>query len=373
MQSRIARCKETGDTLVEVLIALVIIGVVTVPLLGTLGTALSASSQHRHVATLDTLLKSFAETAKSELELAPPGAGYPTYSACPSASTYALLSTPTPTNGPVGAAVTVFGTGFVGATPSNVTVTVGGMSAAVVPAQSANADTNGNIPITFKVPATLSAGSYKITLSRGAVSASTVSSAAFTVVNSGSPAVTTSPVAGYTLGISSIYSWDSTEQFNPATANPANCTASQDYGLQQINLTAGAPGISDTLSFVVRNPGGTPFPTPTPQVTVVGSPSPGTAGSPITFTASVPQAATGYPVPTGKVAWIVKDPSGGSLTCTGGSPSSLIPPTPPSTTATTTCTISGANTSTVGTYTATATYLGDGLTTRLPTRVPSKL
>ena len=94
MQSRISRRKEAGDTLVEVLIALAIIGLVTVPLLTTLGTALSASAQHRHLATLDTLLKSFADTATSELEFAPPGTGYPSYSACPSASTYSILSPP---------------------------------------------------------------------------------------------------------------------------------------------------------------------------------------------------------------------------------------------------------------------------------------
>ncbi len=351
-RSQISRRKEAGDTLVEVLIALAIIGLVTVPLLTTLGTALTASAQHRHLATFDTLLKSFADTATSELELAPPGTGYPSYSACPSASTYNILSPPTPTSGPVGTAVTVFATGFVGATPSNVTVTVSSTPAVVSTSQSGSADPSGNIPITFFVPPALTPGTYPIKLTYGSMSATSLSGSGITV-NSNASVSTTSPVKGYTLGISSIYSWDSTLKTFDSNPNPP-CTAATDYGLQQINLTAGAPGISDTLNFVVRNPADVAPPKPTPQVTVVGAPSPGTATAPLMFTASV-TAATGYPPPTGSVTWTVKNPSGTVVLCTGGSSLG----SPSGSTATATCTVSGTNTTLVGTYSATAAYAGD--------------
>ena len=255
--------------------------------------------------------------------------------------------------------MTVFGTGFVGATASNVTVTVGGTPAVVSTSQSGTADASGNIPITFFVPA-LTPGTYPIKVTQGSVSATSLSGSGITVISNAS-ASTTSPVKGYTLGITSIYSWDSTQTFDPNTAIQSNCVAATvngDYGLQQINLTAGAPGITDTLSFVVRNPAGVPPPKPTPQVTVVGAPSPGTAGASLTFTASV-TAATGYPAPTGTVTWTVKNPSGTVVTCTGspnlGSPSGS--------TATASCIVSGSSTTTLGNYTAIAAYAGDAYNT----------
>jgi type II secretory pathway pseudopilin PulG len=69
--SRWSRRDEAGDTLIEVLIALLVIGVTTAALLGAFATSISASAEHRNLATIDTLLKSFAETATYQIQLQP--------------------------------------------------------------------------------------------------------------------------------------------------------------------------------------------------------------------------------------------------------------------------------------------------------------
>ena len=75
---------ESGDTLVEILIALSVIGVTAVALLGAFATSISASNEHRNLATLDTVLKSFAETATFQIQQQ----SNPLYASC--ASTYTL-------------------------------------------------------------------------------------------------------------------------------------------------------------------------------------------------------------------------------------------------------------------------------------------
>jgi Tfp pilus assembly protein PilV len=58
---------EAGDTLIEVLIALVIITLTAASLLSAFTTAISASAQHRNFATLDSVLKSFVEEVQYQL------------------------------------------------------------------------------------------------------------------------------------------------------------------------------------------------------------------------------------------------------------------------------------------------------------------
>jgi len=59
---------QAGDTLVELLIALTIIAIAASALMGMLTEALAASGEHRTLAVLDTILRSYAESAKSEIE-----------------------------------------------------------------------------------------------------------------------------------------------------------------------------------------------------------------------------------------------------------------------------------------------------------------
>ncbi|HEV3214011.1 MAG TPA: hypothetical protein VGZ03_11515 [Acidimicrobiales bacterium] len=67
--TRATRDPDAGDTLIEVLLALVIIAVCVVALMTGLLTSISGSSTHRSLSTIDTVLKSYAETMKSQVEL----------------------------------------------------------------------------------------------------------------------------------------------------------------------------------------------------------------------------------------------------------------------------------------------------------------
>jgi type II secretory pathway pseudopilin PulG len=55
---------ETGDTLVEILIALVIIGIVMASFFGAITTTATASKTQRDVVTADAVLRDYAESAK---------------------------------------------------------------------------------------------------------------------------------------------------------------------------------------------------------------------------------------------------------------------------------------------------------------------
>jgi type II secretory pathway pseudopilin PulG len=78
---RCERCQsnsEMGDTLIEVLVALVIIGIAGVALLGSFATTIGGSAEHRYLATLDATLKSFVEQATYQIQLGPS----PIFSSC---------------------------------------------------------------------------------------------------------------------------------------------------------------------------------------------------------------------------------------------------------------------------------------------------
>jgi Tfp pilus assembly protein PilV len=59
---------ENGDTLIEVLLAIVIIAIAVTAVLGALMTSITSSAEQRSLAANDTLTKSFAETAKDQIE-----------------------------------------------------------------------------------------------------------------------------------------------------------------------------------------------------------------------------------------------------------------------------------------------------------------
>jgi type II secretory pathway pseudopilin PulG len=64
-------CSETGDTLVEILIAIAILGVAVTALLGALVTSITSASEHRSLASNDTVIRSYAEQLKYDIELQP--------------------------------------------------------------------------------------------------------------------------------------------------------------------------------------------------------------------------------------------------------------------------------------------------------------
>ena len=58
---------EAGDTLVEVLLAIVVLGLTSVALLAGFGTIISSSAEYRSLATMDTVLRSASQQAISQV------------------------------------------------------------------------------------------------------------------------------------------------------------------------------------------------------------------------------------------------------------------------------------------------------------------
>ena len=59
---------DSGDTLIEVLVALAVLGISAASLLLAFATSISASAQHRNLAVSDAILRSAAETIYSEIQ-----------------------------------------------------------------------------------------------------------------------------------------------------------------------------------------------------------------------------------------------------------------------------------------------------------------
>ncbi len=75
---------EAGDTLIEVLLALVVLGIASVALLVAFATSISSSAEHRGLATADTVLRTAAEQAISQIQ----SQSDPLYASCPALSYY---------------------------------------------------------------------------------------------------------------------------------------------------------------------------------------------------------------------------------------------------------------------------------------------
>lgn len=82
---------DSGESYIELLVTLVIIGLAGVAILGAVMTSITSSSEHRNLANDDTIMKSAVEQVKYEIELAPA----PLFSDCGSggATAGSLIST----------------------------------------------------------------------------------------------------------------------------------------------------------------------------------------------------------------------------------------------------------------------------------------
>lgn len=97
------RTSEDGDTLIELLITIVVTALAAVSLIAAFGAEVAASSVHRNLATIDLVLKDFAESATYQIQLSPSYA----YQACATfdPTMYAYNTSPnTPTYIPYGPA-----------------------------------------------------------------------------------------------------------------------------------------------------------------------------------------------------------------------------------------------------------------------------
>ena len=238
------RRDDRGDSLIEVLIAVVIIALAAGPLIGALLESIAASAEHRGLATTGTLLESFAETAVSEIQTSPlSGTAYQ----ATTTPSYRLLSNPSKTSGPPGTTVTVFVTGFTSAPPS--TVTVGGVStySSVTP----YGPTTGDARLTFAIPSlATSTTPYPITVSAATgASATSLPDTGFQVTTTPSIAAKT-PYKAYEITVASIKCWTPT-----ATSFSACSTADNGSGLQYLTFSAtGHSGSLGSLGVVVRDP-----------------------------------------------------------------------------------------------------------------------
>ena len=91
---------DRGDTLLEILLAVVIIGAIFSAFFVAISTSTSASTAHRNFVTADTLLRDYAEAAKAAAR-----------ADCPTSTTYTTTTTTPPTGFTV-----ANGTGFVSGT-----------------------------------------------------------------------------------------------------------------------------------------------------------------------------------------------------------------------------------------------------------------
>lgn len=83
---RVRRHSESGDTLIEILISLVIIALAVVALLAALTTSITSSTEHREIAVNDTMLKSLANQATYSIEFNTSSPGV--FQACAAPSHY---------------------------------------------------------------------------------------------------------------------------------------------------------------------------------------------------------------------------------------------------------------------------------------------
>ncbi|MDA8284694.1 MAG: hypothetical protein M0Z42_15715 [Actinomycetota bacterium] len=407
------------------LITVVIIGLTAVPLVGMLLETIGGASEHRELALIDTLLKSFSETATSQLESSPrvgfgtlngttatsstlftgtanyagygiSGTGIKAttvitsetntehtatlslaaasrttaepltigYQAC--ATTYHLMSDPSTLSGPNGTPVTVFVTGFQATSPIPLTafrVDIGTVTTLTpTPSpKSSGPDAHGNARITFKVPP--------------AQTLPPTHSYSITVKADGKQ-VTSFPGRGFTVtstGNPLVTSPDAgyivgittVEYWTPRsdTFGPTCTRTTASGGVQQLTVSATGPGhVSDHLTATIRNPVYTAVPQQTPSVLVTGQS--------IALPTSGAGPATLIFTATVTPAATAPTPPSQPVTWTITEPSgartgctSKSQTTGAGNSETYTCTLEVTSSGTVGLYTATATYPGDAYDT----------
>ena len=89
------RYSDDGDTLIEILVTITILGLAAVSLLGAFLTVISSSARHRSYAAIDTILKNFADAATYQIQMSSSPAAI--FSPCATLSGTTLNNSPTTT------------------------------------------------------------------------------------------------------------------------------------------------------------------------------------------------------------------------------------------------------------------------------------
>ena len=296
---------ERGDTLVEVLVAVVIIALAVVGLMGSLLTSTSASATNKSLAMVDSVLKSFVDTARTTIESqATNGASGPQFIACPGPGSYQVVGAPIPRTGAVGTVVTLFATGFATGT-NNVVLqsTTTGVSTPVATSSliPGGGGATAGATVQFTVPTGLAADTYAVY----PFGTSNPQAASYFTVTATGPAPNGIPLNQFTLQTSVQY-WTGSSW----TSNSALCSATQaNSKLQQLNykIIDSQPnnGAADDLSIAIGNfkPESTPSLAVTCTLGVGGLPcSTSTSyplGTHLTFVATL----SGEVNPPGTLSW----------------------------------------------------------------------
>ncbi|MDE3203654.1 MAG: type II secretion system protein [Acidobacteriota bacterium] len=233
--------EERGDTLVEILMALALLGIVVAAIAGSLIGSAAASTTAKDTAALDAVLRGFAASMQAEVGTSA------TFRDCATADTggspYQVVSVPNPAQGPSGTLVTVFITGLNPGGPVSVEDTTPG---AIPPARSTfPVDGQGDATLTFRVRGPI--GSHVLQFTNGQTTLS--QSQNFTVTSSGAASA---DLAGFGLQVTDLQWWtgpagDSwTEAVDPPTGGcPSN-------GLQLVTILGWSPGgVHDWLTFTI--------------------------------------------------------------------------------------------------------------------------
>lgn len=212
---------DRGDTLVEILVALTIIGLAVVALLGTMLTTTNASVAHRATASFDTYLASFAETARNQIELQSynGSSSGPAFTTCPTAAgpvSYPLAGSPIPQTAPVGASVAILGTGFLPVTGS---ITGANGTKSVTNFSTTSTSTTSGFIAQFNIPAEPT-GTYTISLTDSSSPPKTYLAAGdFTVPPTSNAPYTTPTFGNYDTFNVTVNYWNGTQW----KSDPSNC------------------------------------------------------------------------------------------------------------------------------------------------------
>ena len=297
------RSRDAGDTLIELLIAMTIISIAVIGLMGGLLGGIASSSTHRSLATLDSVIKSFAESSKFAIQQN--AGGVPLYRQCASSYTYA--SAPYPRTGGNGTTVTVFATGLTGSAAPTVTLQQVS-SGAIVPSPTvSNISTtppdstyhNDTVTFTLTGGSTTSA-SFQINVTDG----NTASSATPITYALNSSSGTSNEVSLMSVQVTSITYWNGAGFVG---ACPGYTTATLGQDIQDLTIIGSVKGASDQLDMVVADPNH-PVSTnvtvsSTPAVTVYPFQS-------LQFATTVQPPSTLAPTPSGHVTYNISNATG---------------------------------------------------------------
>jgi type II secretory pathway pseudopilin PulG len=239
------RRSDAGDTLIELLVAITIIGLSVAAILGGLASALGSSGTHRSLTNLDAILRSYAEVARYDIQMRPANQGGPLFWPCVPASYYVVASAPYPASGAPGTTVTVFGSGFTGVTGIQTATVKDSAGVTTTVAASVQVNVAGNFTATFALPGGLNSGAASVKITDGNNSANAASTFD---INPSATTVNASSLANFQVGITGIQYWNGTS-FQAACGD----TRAPDNQVQELTVSGTAPGASDQLNIIVAD------------------------------------------------------------------------------------------------------------------------